>query len=60
MNAVLIEFPHDVYMNSHSNDYTKHSVNSNKHIQEIAHSGLFDAFSSLTCRVFAQIINLAG
>lgn len=53
MNALLIEFPHDVCMNSHGNDYTKYSVNSNKHIQEIALSGLFDACSSLTCKPFA-------
>ena len=55
MNAVLTEFPHNVHMNSHSNDYIKYSVNSNKYIKDGVLSGLFEAFSSLTCSLLLRL-----
>lgn len=55
MNAVLTEFTDNAHINSHNNDYIKYSVNSNKFIKEIALSGLFDAFSSLTCSLLFRI-----
>lgn len=45
----FLQFPHNVHMNSHSNDYIKYPANSNKYIKDRALSGLFEAFSSLTC-----------
>lgn len=55
MNAILTEFPHNVHMSSHSNDYIKYSVNSNKYIKERALNGLFDAFSSLACSILLRL-----